>query len=76
MKYVECSKETFPDCFLIMVTTHCQYKISDKFRNCMKYIDMLYLSIDGWGESYERDRSYLKWSKLMRFLDDLNQLID
>ena len=48
-------KETFPKCKLI-VATNCQYNIKDKFRECMKYIDMLYFSIDGYKESYERDR--------------------
>ena len=66
-------KETFPDCFLI-VATNCQYKISDKFRECMKYIDMLYLSIDGYKEHYERDRAPAKWSKLMRFLEEFKSV--
>ena len=66
-------KETFPDCFLI-VATNCQYKISDKFRECMKYIDMLYFSIDGYKESYERDRAPAKWKKLIKFLDQFKSV--
>ena len=66
-------KETFPDCFLI-VATNCQYKIKDKFRECMKYIDMLYFSIDGYKESYERDRAPAKWKKLIRFLDQFKSV--
>ena len=66
-------KETFPKCKLI-VATNCQYNINDKFRECMKYIDMLYFSIDGYKESYERDR--LKWSKLLKFWNNSNQSID
>ena len=67
-------KEVFPKCKLI-VATNCQYNINDKFRNCMKYIDMLYFSIDGYKESYERDRAPAKWKKLMRFLDQF-KLVD
>ena len=67
-------KEVFPKCKLI-VATNCQYNINDKFRNCLKYIDMLYFSIDGYKESYERDRAPAKWKKLMRFLDQF-KLVD
>ena len=67
-------KEVFPKCKLI-VATNCQYNINDKFRECMKYIDMLYFSIDGYKESYERDRAPAKWKKLMRFLDQF-KLVD
>jgi len=72
-------KETFPKCKLI-VATNCQYDISDgtrfrqKFQECMKYIDMLYLSIDGYGEHYERDRAPAKWSKLIKFLRDFKTI--
>jgi radical SAM protein with 4Fe4S-binding SPASM domain len=72
-------KETFPDAFLI-VATNCQYPIREgskmrtKFENCMNYIDLLYFSIDGYMESYERDRSPAKWSKLISFLDDFKNV--
>ena len=72
-------KEVFPKCNLI-VATNCQYSIKQgakfrvKFQKCMKYIDTLYLSIDGWGESYERDRAPAKWSKLISFLDDFKTI--
>ena len=65
MKCVGCLKKHFPKCKLI-VATNCQYNINDKFRECMKYIDMLYFSIDGYKESYERDRSPAKWKKLIK----------
>lgn len=67
-------KEYFPDAFLI-VATNCQYpielgsKMRTKFENCMNYIDLLYFSIDGYKESYERDRAPAKWDKLIRFLE-------
>lgn len=72
-------KEYFPDAFLI-VATNCQYpirpgsKMRTKFENTMKYVDLLYLSIDGYKERYERDRAPAKWSKLEAFLDDFKDL--
>ena len=72
-------KEVFPKCKLI-VATNCQYNIREglefrrKFQECLKYIDMLYFSIDGWGESYERDRAPAKWKKLIKFLKDFETI--
>jgi hypothetical protein len=40
----------------------------------MKYIDMLYFSIDGYEENYERDRAPAKWKKLIRFLDQFESV--
>jgi MoaA/NifB/PqqE/SkfB family radical SAM enzyme len=67
-------KEYFPDAFLV-VATNCQYpirpdtKMGRKFKESMKYIDLLYFSIDGYKDSYERDRAPAKWDKLMSFLE-------
>ena len=66
-------KEVFPKCKLI-VATNCQYNINDKFRECMKYIDMLYFSIDGYEKNYERDRAPAKWKKLIIFLDQFESV--
>ena len=72
-------KEPFPNSKLI-VATNCQYNIKEglefrrKFQECLKYIDVLYFSIDGWGESYERDRAPAKWSKLLKFLKDFKTI--
>lgn len=72
-------KSYFPDAFLI-VATNCQYSIKEgtkmrsKFDKCLEYIDLLYFSIDGYKESYERDRSPAKWDKLISFLDDFNSI--
>ena len=72
-------KEIFPECFLI-VATNCQYDISpnkrmrEVFQNALKYIDMLYFSIDGFEDNYERDRSPAKWSKLLDFLTDFKTI--
>lgn len=62
-------KEYFPKAFLI-VATNCQYKFTDKIEEAFKYIDLVYFSIDGYKESYERDRSPAKWPKLIKFLDE------
>ena len=72
-------KETFPKCKVI-VATNCQYDISPGkklrkvFENSLQYIDMLYYSIDGYEENYERDRSPAKWSKLIKFLDNSRKI--
>ena len=66
-------KEVFPECFLI-VSTNCQYNINEKFQESLKYIDMLYFSIDGYKEHYERDRESAKWSKLIKFLEDFKTI--
>lgn len=72
-------KEYFPDAFLI-VATNCQYpvkpdsKMRTKFEESMKYIDLLYFSIDGYKKSYERDRAPAKWSRLMNFLEDFKSM--
>ena len=72
-------KETFPDC-KVVVATNCQYDITAGkrlrkiFENALQYIDMLYFSIDGYEDNYERDRAPAKWSKLIKFLDNTREL--
>ena len=72
-------KEYFPNAFLV-VASNCQYpirpgsKMRSKFENSMDYIDLLYFSIDGYKESYERDRSPAKWDKLIKFLDEFQHI--
>ena len=63
-------KDQYPNAFVISAT-NCQYRIKDTFRNALKNLDMLYLSIDGYKERYEKDRSPAKWSKLISFLEEL-----
>jgi sulfatase maturation enzyme AslB (radical SAM superfamily) len=65
-------KKYFPNAFLISAT-NCQYSLEKAswFSESLKYIDMLYLSIDGYGENYERDRYPSKWEKLLKFLEEL-----
>ena len=66
-------KEYFPKAFLI-VATNCQYKMNDNFKDSLKYIDLLYLSIDGYKESYEKFRPPSKWDKLINFLENLKEV--
>ena len=66
-------KEYFPNTILISAT-NCQYKINRNFTESLKYIDILYLSIDGYKENYEKYRKKSQWSKLIKFLDDLNSI--
>lgn len=66
-------KDAFPEANLI-VATNAQYRIKSNFTESLKYIDVLYLSIDGYKESYERDRAPAKWSKLEQFLSDLKEV--
>lgn len=66
-------KDYFPKAFLI-VATNCQYKVNDNFKESLKYIDLLYLSIDGYKESYEKFRPPSKWSKLIKFLENLKEI--
>jgi len=79
-KVTEEFKKTFPECFVI-VATNCQYPIKEgskmraKFERAVQNLDQLYLSIDGYEESYERDRSPAKWKKLIAFLENL-QTVD
>jgi len=72
-------KEVFPKC-KVVVATNCQYDITPGkrlrkvFENSLQYIDMLYFSIDGYEDNYERDRAPAKWSKLIKFLDNTREL--
>jgi MoaA/NifB/PqqE/SkfB family radical SAM enzyme len=67
-------KETFPTAKLISAT-NAQYMLTQNMVDAMKYIDVLYISIDGAHANYERMRPPSKWSKLITFLEDL-QTVD
>ena len=66
-------KKTFPDAKLISAT-NAQYILTQNMVDAMKYIDMLYISIDGAHENYERMRPPAKWDKLIRFLEKLQSV--
>lgn len=61
----------FPDAFIISAT-NCQFDMKDNFINALPFVDLLYLSIDGYKKSYEKFRPGAKWSKLISFLDRLS----
>lgn len=66
-------KEVFPAAFTISAT-NCQYKLNDNFVKALPYISLLYLSIDGYEKSYEKDRKGAKWEHLILFLDALSKI--
>jgi len=67
-------KETFPNAKLISAT-NAQYSLTQNVIDSLRYIDMLYISIDGANDNYERLRPPSKWSKLITFLQNL-QYVD
>jgi MoaA/NifB/PqqE/SkfB family radical SAM enzyme len=70
---VKTFKATFPGAKLISAT-NAQYKLTKNMENSLKYIDMLYISIDGANGNYERMRPPSKWNKLITFLEDLQKV--
>jgi MoaA/NifB/PqqE/SkfB family radical SAM enzyme len=66
-------KETFPTAKLISAT-NAQYLLTQNMVDSLKYIDMLYISIDGAYANYERFRPPGKWPKLISFLEDLQSV--
>ena len=72
-KIVEMIRSFFPDVQLISAT-NCQYSINEKIKQALKYISLLYLSVDGFEETYEKYREGAKWSRLVKFLDDFKEL--
>lgn len=65
-------KEYFPKCFLISAT-NCQHNNLEAVSEAMKYIDMLYISLDGLKENYEKYRSGASWEKLITFLEHISK---
>ncbi len=66
-------KQYFPKSKVI-TATNCQYKITNNFKTALKYIDLIYLSIDGYKENYEKFRKPSRWSKLINFLEQLKNI--
>src|SRR5574337_703327 len=60
-------KATFPTANLIS-STNAQYLLTQNMVDSMKYIDMLYISIDGAHDNYERMRPPSKWKKLITLM--------
>jgi MoaA/NifB/PqqE/SkfB family radical SAM enzyme len=72
-KICENFRAAFPQAFTI-VATNCQYKLNDNFIKSIPFINLLYLSIDGYKENYEKDRRHASWEKLLSFLDELSMI--
>lgn len=66
-------KKTFPNSKIIS-STNCQIKINKSFQESLKYIDLLYFSIDGYEETYEKFRKNASWKNLLNFLDEFKKL--
>lgn len=66
-------KETFPKSRLISAT-NAQYLLTQNMVDSLEFVDMLYISIDGAHENYEKFRPPGKWKKLISFLDDLQSV--
>lgn len=68
------ARQKFPNAFIISAT-NCNYLLSSNFEKSLAYLNMVYLSIDGIGTTFESIRRGGKWSKTLKFLSDL-QTID
>lgn len=66
-------RERFPDVYTV-TSTNCQIGITENFIKSLPYIDLLYLSVDGYKENYERNRLGAKWNKLIEFFDKLSDI--
>jgi len=66
-------RETFPKAKII-TSTNCSYKIIPQLIKSLKYIDVLYLSIDGYRKTYEEHRPPARWSKLISFLNKFKSM--
>lgn len=68
-------KENFIDVFTIL-PTNLQYDVEQtKFLETLPFIDMVYLSIDGVGETYEQHRPPAKFDKFIASLDKIKTLV-
>lgn len=61
-------KDCFPKSFLI-TATNCQHNNLELFSKAMPYIDLCYLSVDGFQKNYEKFRNGAKWEKLVTFFE-------
>lgn len=68
-------RNCFPKAFII-VATNLQYRLErTPFLRMLPHVDMVYLSLDGVGETYERLRTGAKWHVAERTLSDIAQLV-
>ena len=66
-------KRAHPNSFVI-IATNCQYRLEGtRFLETLPLVDMIYLSIDGTEEIYEKARAGSTWPKLLKFMEDLKR---
>jgi radical SAM protein with 4Fe4S-binding SPASM domain len=64
-------KDYFPKAFVI-VATNCQYNLEKtKFLQTIPYVDMVYLSVDGIGDTFEKIRTGASFAKLIKTFEAL-----
>lgn len=69
-------REYFPRAFVI-IATNLQYSLEKTaFLRTIPYVDMVYLSIDGTGEVYERARAGAQYAKLLKSLNDVRDRVE
>lgn len=67
------TREAFPNAFIIS-STNCQIRLTSGIKKALPFIDLLYISIDGYKDNYEKFRFPAKWDKLKKFLFDLKKV--
>jgi len=72
---VKTAKEYFPN-LNIIVATNLQYDLpKTPFLKMLPYVDIVYLSIDGVNETYERLRKGANFKKLLQSLQNISDLV-
>lgn len=68
-------REQFPKAFVI-IATNCQYNVSKtKFVQTIPFVDMVYLSVDGVRETFEKHRTGASFKKLINSFDQIKELV-
>ncbi len=68
-KLLQILREYFPKAFVI-IATNLQYQFEKSpFLKSLAYVDMVYLSLDGIGDFYEKLRPPAQWSKAQKWLE-------
>lgn len=74
-KFAKALRKKFPEAFII-VATNLQYNVGKtKFKETLDYIDMMYLSIDGVEEVYEKARQGSTYKRLLTSLEYIKENI-
>jgi len=74
-QYTQFVRDTFPKAS-IMTATNLNYKLKNSpFLKTLPNIDVLFLSIDGTGEIYEKCRKGGKWERVIKWLDDFKETV-